>query len=1626
MEKNYNRSANTYKIAICYNDKTILVGKKDQIFIYTYDNDLHYAEHIVLNKNLHLEQNLLQKNINSVFSKIDGIPEGYSLIDIKLNINTVFLTFVVNNLKKVFYSFGYHNVQSNNTLGRYNYEKPEISSPKINITDIAPLLIYRSRGGNALKILEVLNTSNDDCYTTLLLTNVGLVLIGLNPRDNFFGCEKWQSKVDSSNLLYVDGIIDPPPIILKHPDLNKKIKKTTLNAMHILCLMKNGDLYGCGANFNAMGFTSFKVRTMFEKIDLPVDYTGNKIIDIESTDDYSFLLIDNGNIICFIGKRVEELVGLLVLQQNIHNLDNAIVEQKYRVISVIVDNKKVNENITKIMVNHAYENKNILVAITEKNRVFSVKEFFSDKTEVIDFLELKHKNTNILDGYFKIIDVALSISRMFILVLDRQGKNHIICYDEENVLNKLPFPLEIKQDFFSAYPRFNNINNLNLYKYYENCWLLSSKGIINTDDVQYHHLPSSNFFRINNDSKLIVAIKHKSLKELHKICEKLKEDELNYLINQVNYEGNTPILIAAKIEDVCQITNSMITHLILFGANLDVFDNDGNHLLHLAVQHGYLDLVKKIIKLYPSKINVLNNQHQTPLFIAVLNEDYYLKGLEYAWNILIDAGANVDLIDISKTHLIHILAKKDYLNLLKIAISKLSFKSIWRQDPEGKNFLNLLLKIKDKNYYDSTLLNYKKSLLKEIILELLEITLSIDSKNIMHYLQEILYFSCHLELIEVVEKILLINPDLLCYSKINNENFLVKIEYDLNSNVNFSFKILEFIVENLDFNKNNIKTSLSIALLQYFIINQEEYNILDTTLAKLLEQISLDILEGNILPLIFGCKNNSSSLEMLNPIISNKIIIHCVNMKNYLSQPVINKIFLYSLQQELFDTAINMLNNLNNEQLMLTEKEVKDVALLAINNNVSLSVINKLLTENIRFKIIKENIEELIVSFLKSYIKFKIKLEKNDEKFLILLINNALELDFNLDSKRLEHVIFDDLTIKEYFLLIAINHEYNEVLSKLLIVPRLRFLEVFCLNELNKTNYFVTEQVFTKIIDSVFQHIVDIETLFQGKVFFSYRKVENILISQFLLLTATYIGSMNIVNKLLALNVELTFNMGKLPLVLLIAKYNLDKTTIILRELIEFSLHKNIEVYDKFIQASLSCNLFSHYLEYGYKKPEIYNKNVFDFNHELKLDQWCLLYAIKFNIRTEDLIEKFFNINVSLITEANIPLLFIMIENNMKTPEVVLDKLIEKSIKQGINLRNDFNIFSNKLFLIEDAKFIKHLLLISIKQDYKLLVEKILFNYNINWELFEHKENFDYLLKILNDLPYYFKKYEKNTKKINKSLTLEFFIEFSVNKIDLNPKLVENLLISLINEYEDLDVIVKLLNNFNIIANLNKLILTKLLKSIFKQDEFKKLLAIPSYPVFVDKKHNSLLPILLQKIINLNSDFNNNIDEISYKNLLFFSVNNLYLEILKQLLNLNLNININFFLPNNETLLYRSIMNWYYDKNILDSIANSNNIEIITLLIDYGAKIHPLDHDFKRTISFACQYNCDFIVNKLLDNLAINNSNNQLFLYDYNKTNKENFQDQEASSSSNRNFATDNLSSDNQVITINPFLQYKF
>ncbi|MGI9215050.1 MAG: hypothetical protein ACR2HS_05340, partial [Gammaproteobacteria bacterium] len=337
-------------------------------------------------------------------------------------------------------------------------------------------------------------------------------------------------------------------------------------------------------------------------------------------------------------------------------------------------------------------------------------------------------------------------------------------------------------------------------------------------------------------------------------------------------------------------------------------------------------------------------------------------------------------------------------------------KSIWIKNPEGEHFLNLLLKIKDKNYYNSTLLNSKKSLLKEIILELLEITLSINSKNISYYLQEILYFSCHFELIEVVEKILLINPDLLCYSKINNESFLVKIEYDLNINIKFSFEILEFIIKNLDFNKINIKTSLSIALLQYFIINNHESNILDVTLAKLLRQISPEVLEKNIVSLILDYKNNSSSLKMLNPIVSNKILAHCVNIKDSLSQSIINKIFWHVLQQELFDIAINMLNNLENIQPMLKDKEIKDLALLAINHNSSLSLINKLLTDNVRFKIIKENIEELIILFLKNYMKLKYKLNKDDEKFLILLIDNAQEIGFDFDCKGLEHIVFGCLT----------------------------------------------------------------------------------------------------------------------------------------------------------------------------------------------------------------------------------------------------------------------------------------------------------------------------------------------------------------------------------------------------------------------------------------------------------------------------------------------------------------------------------------------------------------------------------------------------------------------------------------
>ena len=72
--------------------------------------------------------------------------------------------------------------------------------------------------------------------------------------------------------------------------------------------------------------------------------------------------------------------------------------------------------------------------------------------------------------------------------------------------------------------------------------------------------------------------------------------------------------------------------LIVNGANYHIILNDGRTALHIAVEHGFIEIVKKLYG-YGLDINAKNNNGITPLMIA------RERGHNDIINFLIDNGA---------------------------------------------------------------------------------------------------------------------------------------------------------------------------------------------------------------------------------------------------------------------------------------------------------------------------------------------------------------------------------------------------------------------------------------------------------------------------------------------------------------------------------------------------------------------------------------------------------------------------------------------------------------------------------------------------------------------------------------------------------------------------------------------------------------------------------------------------------------------------------------------------------------------------------------------------------------------------------------------------------------------------
>ncbi|XP_071099039.1 serine/threonine-protein phosphatase 6 regulatory ankyrin repeat subunit B-like [Haliotis cracherodii] len=124
---------------------------------------------------------------------------------------------------------------------------------------------------------------------------------------------------------------------------------------------------------------------------------------------------------------------------------------------------------------------------------------------------------------------------------------------------------------------------------------------------------------------------------LHAACDGGNIDIVRHVIgdfdiNTRGENGHTPLMLA-----VCEGHTDVVDFVVDHGADVNMVDNDGDGLLHLACEAGNVKMVKDVMSY--SDINLKDNVGWTPLAMAAVEGNYavfkYLKGL----------GADVTLAD---------------------------------------------------------------------------------------------------------------------------------------------------------------------------------------------------------------------------------------------------------------------------------------------------------------------------------------------------------------------------------------------------------------------------------------------------------------------------------------------------------------------------------------------------------------------------------------------------------------------------------------------------------------------------------------------------------------------------------------------------------------------------------------------------------------------------------------------------------------------------------------------------------------------------------------------------------------------------------------------------------------------
>uniref|UniRef100_A0A1X7TP59 Death domain-containing protein n=1 Tax=Amphimedon queenslandica TaxID=400682 RepID=A0A1X7TP59_AMPQE len=153
---------------------------------------------------------------------------------------------------------------------------------------------------------------------------------------------------------------------------------------------------------------------------------------------------------------------------------------------------------------------------------------------------------------------------------------------------------------------------------------------------------------------------------LHYASESGKVEMLELFIRRGDYDVNvsdkrkrTPLFNAVKSGSI-----EAVDILLTNGAKTDVVSNDGVTLLHCAGESGKVEMLEFWIRRGDYDVNVKDKNNRTPLFNAVTS------GSVEAVEILLDNGANTDVVDKDSKSLLHYAGESGEIEMLEFWIRR--------------------------------------------------------------------------------------------------------------------------------------------------------------------------------------------------------------------------------------------------------------------------------------------------------------------------------------------------------------------------------------------------------------------------------------------------------------------------------------------------------------------------------------------------------------------------------------------------------------------------------------------------------------------------------------------------------------------------------------------------------------------------------------------------------------------------------------------------------------------------------------------------------------------------------------------------------------------------------------------